>query len=107
MKARALKIYDKFVKNGSQFEINISSALREEVVKKIKSGKFDLHMFDNVYKEISDMIKKDAFRECTDRFRALTLAKTDTDPPLQRDSKSPRSMKATKNWRVQKCTFAR
>ena len=55
------KIYDKFIKPGAKFEINISSKLRGEVTTKVKAGRFDLHMFDNSYNEVSDMIKKDAF----------------------------------------------
>ena len=63
LQARALKIFSKFVKTGAQFEVNISSKARSDVLGQVRSGKYDIHMFDKAYNEVSDMIKKDAFRE--------------------------------------------
>ena len=53
------RVVDRFIRNGADYEINISAIQRERVIAKIEKGNTDklINIFDEVYKEIDNMMQ--------------------------------------------------
>jgi len=60
-------IYKKFIKEGSENEINISSSVRNEIKNSINNGKINLKIFENAKKEIGKLVKTDSLRNFNNR----------------------------------------
>ena len=59
----AKKIFDKFIKAGAMFQVNISASIRDRVIERVETGDIGENIYDDAQREIFKQMKNGGFME--------------------------------------------
>jgi hypothetical protein len=63
LEVSAMKIFDKYVKAGAMYQVNVSGGIRDIVVEKISDGKISEDIYDDAQREIFMQMRSGGFME--------------------------------------------
>ncbi|KAI9144932.1 hypothetical protein BKA69DRAFT_1052147 [Paraphysoderma sedebokerense] len=79
-------MYNKYIKQGAQYEININSTTKSKIVKMIDSNNIDVSILEEVKKEVFQMMYLNSFPRFIKKLRNASQAPSNSTSKVNETS---------------------